>query len=148
MNRKKFLLTQKVIASVFGFARGTINERMKADRVNIGDPTFIIGWLLFDFPYYVYNEKKIKIPVALRQLFRRYIFLTKGTVCSICGETEKINIHHIKPVNKYPEFIFCAPNVIPLCIECHAKEHEKMGEKTTANLIRNTLFYAKNRATD
>ncbi|MDD4049342.1 MAG: HNH endonuclease [Clostridia bacterium] len=45
--------------------------------------------------------------------------------CRICGKESKLNVHHIKPVNRYPELACVFNNVITLCRDCHRRVEKK-----------------------
>ena len=44
-------------------------------------------------------------------------------VCTECGSQDNLNIHHIKPVSKYPRLKYSEANCKTLCIECHSGVH-------------------------
>lgn len=43
--------------------------------------------------------------------------------CVICGSTDRIQAHHIKPTFLYPEYKKDLDNGATLCYECHKKTH-------------------------
>lgn len=49
----------------------------------------------------------------------------KNKVCAICGASENLTIHHIKPINKAPYLKYNSNNFIVLCNECHRNHHQK-----------------------
>jgi len=44
-----------------------------------------------------------------------------GNKCIACSHAGNIHIHHILPVETYPELAFDANNGVPLCGNCHAE---------------------------
>ncbi len=44
-----------------------------------------------------------------------------GNKCIACGHAGNIHIHHLLPVETYPEFVFDSNNGGPLCGNCHAE---------------------------
>ena len=76
-----------------------------------------------------------------------------GYLCQCCGLGEDLQIHHIMPVNLYPEQAFDVSNSITLCKTCHKEYHSRHGYKEDCNLqsynefqdIRRTLtgYYEK-----
>ena len=52
-------------------------------------------------------------------------FLKKYPCCEVCGTTQNLNVHHIKPYHLYPELELDESNLITLCenykkgIHCH-----------------------------
>lgn len=80
------------------------------------------------------EAKKIQVTYEeLRQEFTKKSFRTElklklGSACSNCGRIENIEYHHIVPLinggtNKLS-------NIVPLCVECHEKSHDKEGFKS------------------
>ena len=55
--------------------------------------------------------------------WRMKILDKHGHKCKICGSTERLEVHHIKPVLEYPEAIFDMDNGIVLCKSCHIQQH-------------------------
>lgn len=49
----------------------------------------------------------------------------EGKVCAVCNGTKKLELHHLKPFNQFPELELSPDNVLPLCesgkngIMCH-----------------------------
>ena len=46
-----------------------------------------------------------------------------GNKCVLCGSSDRLNAHHIKPVSLYPECRNDIDNGITLCRPCHLKQH-------------------------
>jgi tetratricopeptide (TPR) repeat protein len=44
-----------------------------------------------------------------------------GRKCIRCGHSGNIHVHHVRPVNTYPELAFDPSNGVPLCGNCHAE---------------------------
>ena len=64
---------------------------------------------------------------------RNHIQNIQKNKCKNCEE-EIVDLHHIKPVYKYPEEAFNIDNIIGLCESCHHKEHEKQDWQTSKYL--------------
>ena len=47
----------------------------------------------------------------------------KFPCCQICGEKNKLHVHHIFPRHLYPQFSLNVNNLIVLCDKCHTKIH-------------------------
>ena len=51
--------------------------------------------------------------------------LQKHPQCEVCGGTKKLNVHHIKPYNHYPQLELEPENLVTLCeaklkgVNCH-----------------------------
>jgi len=46
--------------------------------------------------------------------------LEKQPRCAACGKDTKLEVHHIKPVHKYPELELDPENLVTLCADpCH-----------------------------
>lgn len=52
----------------------------------------------------------------------------------LCQECKKYGravdaqtVHHIKPVEEYPEMVFMDDNLVSLCYHCHNKMHPEKG---------------------
>ena len=70
-----------------------------------------------------------------KESFRKELKKELGNICCNCGTNENIEYHHIVPVvyggtNKLS-------NIVPLCIECHFKAHEKTNYEGIANARKN-----------
>ena len=46
-----------------------------------------------------------------------------GMKCAVCGKTDKLQAHHIKPAFLYPECKNDVNNGITLCRDCHQAQH-------------------------
>lgn len=57
--------------------------------------------------------------------FRRFVLNRDKNKCSICGGINKLEIHHIKPFELYPNLIFDPDNGQTLCVSCHYVAHNK-----------------------
>lgn len=55
--------------------------------------------------------------------FRRMVFEQKGKICSHCGTTIRLMVHHIIPASVDLSRVFDMDNVIVLCKKCHSLEH-------------------------
>ena len=79
-----------------------------------------------------YNSRKWrKKRIAI---LKRDKFLCK--VCSRYGRiTEATTVHHIKPLENFPELAFKSDNLISICAACHANLHpEKRKHGRNSNL--------------
>ena len=52
--------------------------------------------------------------------WRREVKQRDGDTCRVCGVHLNLHIHHIKPLEKYPDFATEIDNGITLCGNCHA----------------------------
>ena len=53
------------------------------------------------------------------QRWRQEVRKRDGNACRVCGVQRNLHIHHIKPLEKYPEFATELDNGITLCGNCH-----------------------------
>lgn len=53
------------------------------------------------------------------QRWRQEVRRHDGNACRICGVQRNLHIHHIKPLERYPEFATELDNGITLCGNCH-----------------------------
>jgi thymidylate synthase (FAD) len=72
---------------------------------------------------------KPDVPVEKRVYYwlkyeRKRIIAEKGGRCCGCGSTQKLHVHHIKPVKQFPELAYDEDNMEILCATCHAKHHK------------------------
>ena len=44
--------------------------------------------------------------------------------CKVCGETENLVTHHIKPYKEFPELKHNVNNGVVLCVTCHKRAHK------------------------
>ena len=54
------------------------------------------------------------------QRWKRDVRQRDGDACRVCGVHLNLHIHHIKPLEKYPDFATELDNGITLCGNCHA----------------------------
>ena len=120
--------------------RGTCNHQILTQRgwVQLKDVT------LDDF---VYTSKKSvsednrKDPKRFQNIngmwrcqwqrdFKRKYIEDFGNVCSMCGTSSELDVHHIVPVYKDPSLAFDESNVVCICTECHADAHKKQDWQT------------------
>ena len=62
----------------------------------------------------------------LHQIWIRSVKERDGNKCMICGKTENIHAHHIKPWKTNPELRYELSNGISLCSSCHTKEERRL----------------------
>lgn len=53
--------------------------------------------------------------------WRNHVLKRDNYTCQECGATEKLEVHHKKPVNGFPELIVDVDNGQTLCHKCHQK---------------------------
>jgi len=46
-------------------------------------------------------------------------YMAEHPACEVCGHTDKINVHHIKPYHLFPESELDSGNLISVCVEPH-----------------------------
>lgn len=52
--------------------------------------------------------------------------------CKRYGKTTEANtVHHVKPVEYYPELYLDSINLISLCVNCHNKMHDRVTDELT-----------------
>ena len=72
--------------------------------------------------------------------------LAKQPKCAACGKTTKLEVHHIKPVHKYPELELDPDNLITLCADpCHIIfGHLKYWKSWNVDVVEDCkIFYSK-----
>lgn len=59
--------------------------------------------------------------------WKNSVFSRDNFTCQVCGQYGgKLNAHHIKSFNNYPELRQDINNGITLCVNCHKKCHKKI----------------------
>lgn len=48
----------------------------------------------------------------------------RGGQCEMCGCKEHLNIHHILPYGRFPEFLNDTRNAMVVCPKCHKEIHD------------------------
>ena len=67
-----------------------------------------------NFRYFRYASRSGKWSTVRKE------HLKKQPACAACGKTSKLEVHHIKPVHKFPELELDPDNLITLCADpCH-----------------------------
>lgn len=61
--------------------------------------------------------------------FRKEVLKRDNYRCAKCGETENLQVHHIKPVKDYPNLVMNFDNVQTLCLLCHSKTESYLKKK-------------------
>lgn len=65
--------------------------------------------------------------------------------CAACGTTKKLQVHHIKPFNEYPELELDMNNLITLCMDketCHLDlGHCDNFKKSNPNIVSDAFLY-------
>lgn len=59
--------------------------------------------------------------------WRKAVFARDGYACKECGSKDRIQAHHVKGWQKYPELRFDVANGATLCFDCHAQKHPHIG---------------------
>ena len=72
-------------------------------------------------PIILINANKLDPTKIGNDIFRKK---RKNSSCLICGSENNLTIHHLKPVNKYPELKYNPTNLKVICSECHKELHE------------------------
>ena len=65
-------------------------------------------------------SKRIKSSKEYKE-FRKKVLERDNYRCVKCGETENLQVHHIKPRKDYPDLVMNFDNVQTLCLLCHSK---------------------------
>ena len=63
----------------------------------------------------------------------------KKSSCSICGSTEKLELHHIKSICDYPELKYDETNIMIVCSTCHDIIHNRANKE-----FYDAKFYRRN----
>ena len=72
------------------------------------------------------SYEKLRLEFS-RKSFRSNMYEQLGRKCVNCGSLFKIEYHHIVPLaNSGTNNL---SNIVPLCVECHAKAHDQKGFK-------------------
>lgn len=80
------------------------------------------------------SDLEIHITTAAKKRLRK-VLLAKQNYCNRCGGIKKLHIHHIKPVQDYPELAMVIDNCEVLCQRCHASEEaSRVWAKRKANI--------------
>jgi len=84
--------------------------------------------------YYYHHNPNYKHGIYIKEReWKEAVLLRDKFTCQECGNTKKqkrIDTHHIKARDKYPELIYDLDNGISLCISCHRSIHRK-GKKAS-----------------
>jgi len=72
----------------------------------------------------IFNFSAFETKMALRT-WSKYVREINGNQCQLCGETDKIEAHHIFQKALFPKMAFIINNGIPLCVNCHNESHFK-----------------------
>ena len=80
--------------------------------------------------------------------WRREVRQRDGDACSVCGVHLNLHIHHIKPLEKYPDFATEIDNGITLCGNCHALLRGKEESTNLQTIIEAATKKPDKRTTD
>ena len=70
--------------------------------------------------------------------------ILNGAICLLCGEKDKLELHHIESKVLVPERIKDESNVVPLCSSCHDILHSKNSKGGELREHLNTLLVHDN----
>ena len=76
-----------------------------------------------------------------RPALPRWVMNAKEPICAACGSTEDLNYHHLVPRFRGGEDV--PENIIVLCAACHHKLHDKGGNVSASQLIKEGIAKAK-----
>ena len=99
-----------------GKFKDTLNELSKLTIYFLmysGVPEHIIPLVLANTSQYTVQKIRAEVNKALK----------KNCKCVICGGSENLTLHHIKPIKDYPELKFRYDNLKPICLNCHKNLH-------------------------
>ena len=57
---------------------------------------------------------------------RQHILDTKGHVCSMCGATEQLQVHHLRYLPNHKHWEYDDKDLVVLCKKCHYKVHHQV----------------------
>ena len=83
-----------------------------------------------DADYKLYRKTPKYMSWVKEQIIKR------GGRCENCGATHKVQIHHIIPVAKAPEYMLLNENLVALCERCHKPLHSKNRELANAYFLK------------
>lgn len=66
------------------------------------------------------NREKYKWTKVRKQILEQHNFM-----CSDCGDVA-VCVHHIEPVSKRTDLVYCEDNLVPLCVKCHRSKHPEL----------------------
>lgn len=71
---------------------------------------------------------------------RKYILKRDEFLCQECKRYGRsataTTVHHIKPLEDYPELWLTDKNLISVCSKCHERFHDRMTDKLTESGMR------------
>jgi len=73
-------------------------------------------------------DRAVLFPSRLRPgqtTWRNAVLRRDGHTCQLCGTSEHLHAHHIKPWATYPELRYRVDNGLTLCLSCHVLTHKK-----------------------
>jgi len=74
------------------------------------------------------KDRKLDMGRANYRAWRKAVLERDNSTCVWCGETDNLNIDHIKSYAKYPELRYAIDNGRTLCVPCH-KTTDSYGNK-------------------
>lgn len=75
-------------------------------------------------PLVLCKASNYNVDTVKRDLYRQ---LKNNKCCVICGSTENLTLHHVKPIREYPELKYRHDNLKPICKSCHKNLHDWEG---------------------
>lgn len=55
--------------------------------------------------------------------FREFVFFVRGRRCEVCGETKRLQVHHLRYKKNTKAWEYTCNDVIVVCDQCHRKIH-------------------------
>lgn len=88
----------------------------------LGVPKKQLQYILFNSLNYCTSKESKLIFEELKRNYRAEI-----GKCSICGSTEELQVHHIKPISRYAYLKYNPVNWVVVCADCHKELHDVLG---------------------
>lgn len=123
---KKILTSEKQAKETYHDLSDTVNETAFKDTLN-EMAKLTIYFLLYNgvpaniIPLVLANTVNYQPYNIQREIHRS---IKKNNNCLICGSSENLTLHHIKPVREYPELKYRFDNLKPICKQCHKNIHK------------------------
>ena len=125
MGYYKLVMNEKEVKnnrdSILGF-KGEANQIKTLERISKNSIYYILAsGVPEEIVPIVLNKSLTYEPSKIgRDLFKRK---RKNSSCLICGSSEKLTIHHLRPVNENPELKYNYNNIKVICSNCHESIH-------------------------
>lgn len=107
--------------SILGF-KGESNQVKTLERISKNTIYYILASGVPEevVPIVLGRSLKYSASGIGRDLFRKK---RKNSSCLICGSSENLTIHHLRPVNENPELKYNYNNIKVICSNCHKSIH-------------------------